>query len=422
MAGETDVVFSLVLLKGVCIMRVSGTLIGSICAAALALVLAGCGQQQNSAQAQEQRPAPEAMVTTLAPQRVEIVSELPGRTSPYRVAEVRPQVTGVVRKRLFTEGGEVRVDQQLYEIDPARYHAAYDSARASLARAQSTLNSAKVLAERYRTLIEARAVSKQQYDDAVASQQQAEADVASAKAAIETAGINLVYTKVLAPISGRVGRSTVTEGALVTSDQTSALATVQQLDPIYVDVTQSTTQLLRLQRELANGQLQSAGADQAMVKLLFDDGTEYSRPGKLLFSEVTVDQGTGSVTMRAVFPNPQRQLLPGMFVHARLVEGVSEQALLVPQQGVSRNQRGEPTALVVGQDNKVEMRVLKVDRAIGDKWLVLDGVKAGDKVVVEGLQKARPGTVVRAVEANKSSGEAPQEQPTPGERKLTQRQ
>jgi len=422
MAGETDVVFSLVLLKGVCIMRVSGTLIGSICAAALALVLAGCGQQQNSAQAQEQRPAPEAMVTTLAPQRVEIVSELPGRTSPYRVAEVRPQVTGVVRKRLFTEGGEVRVDQQLYEIDPARYHAAYDSARASLARAQSTLNSAKVLAERYRTLIEARAVSKQQYDDAVASQQQAEADVASAKAAIETAGINLVYTKVLAPISGRVGRSTVTEGALVTSDQTSALATVQQLDPIYVDVTQSTTQLLRLQRELANGQLQSAGADQAMVKLLFDDGTEYSRPGKLLFSEVTVDQGTGSVTMRAVFPNPQRQLLPGMFVHARLVEGVSEQALLVPQQGVSRNQRGEPTALVVGQDNKVEMRVLKVDRAIGDKWLVLDGVKAGDKVVVEGLQKARPGTVVRAVEANKSSGEAPQEQPNPGERKLTQRQ
>jgi len=274
MDGETDVVFSLVLLKGVCIMRVNGTLIGSICAAALALVLAGCGQQQNSAQAQEQRPAPEAMVTTLAPQRVEIVSELPGRTSPYRVAEVRPQVTGVVRKRLFTEGGEVRVDQQPYEIDPARYHAAYDSARASLARAQSTLNSAKVLAERYRTLIEARAVSKQQYDDAVASQQQAEADVASAKAAIETAGINLVYTKVLAPISGRVGRSTVTEGALVTSDQTSALATVQQLDPIYVDVTQSTTQLLRLQRELANGQLQSAGADQAMVKLLFDDGTE----------------------------------------------------------------------------------------------------------------------------------------------------
>ena len=403
-------------------MRVSGTLIGSICAVALALVLAGCGQQQNSAQAQEQRSAPEAVVTTLAPQRVEIVSELPGRTAPYRVAEVRPQVTGVVLKRLFTEGGEVRADQQLYEIDPASYQAAYDSARASLARAQAVLNSAKLLAERYRTLIEARAVSTQQYDDAVASQQQAEADVASAKAAIETAGINLVYTKVLAPISGRVGRSTVTEGALVTSDQTSALATVQQLDPIYVDVTQSTTQLLRLQRELENGQLQSAVADQATVKLVFDDGTEYSRPGKLLFSEVTVDQGTGSVTLRAVFPNPQHQLLPGMFVHARLVEGVSEQALLVPQQGVSRNQRGEPTALVVGQDNKVELRVLKVDRAIGDKWLVLDGVKAGDKVVVEGLQKARPGTVVRAVEANKSSGESPQEQANPGERKLTQRQ
>jgi len=405
-------------------MRVRGTLIGTICAAALALVLAGCGQQQSSAQAKEQRPAPEATVTTLVAQRVEIVSELPGRTAPYRVAEVRPQVTGVVLKRLFTEGGEVRADQQLYEINPASYQAAYDSARASLARAQAALNSSKLLAERYRTLIEARAVSKQQYDDAIASQQQAEADVASAKAAIETAGINLVYTKVLAPISGRVGRSTVTEGALVTSDQTSALATVQQLDPIYVDVTQSTTQLLRLQRELANGQLQSAGAEQATVKLVFDDGTEYSRPGKLLFSEVTVDHGTGSVTMRAVFPNPQRQLLPGMFVHARLVEGVSEQALLVPQQGVSRNQRGEPTALVVGQDNKVEMRVLKIDRAIGDKWLVLDGVKAGDKVVVEGLQKARPGTVVRAVEVNKFSGESPQEQPNPNprERKLTQRQ
>ncbi len=403
-------------------MRVRGPLIGAICAAALTLVLAGCGQQQNNAHAQEQRTVPETMVTTLAPQRVEIVSELPGRTAPYRVAEVRPQVTGVVLKRLFTEGGEVRADQQLYEINPASYQAAYDSARASLARAQAALNSAKLLAERYRTLIEARAVSKQQYDDAVASQQQAEADVASAKAAIETAGINLVYTKVLAPISGRVGRSTVTEGALVTSDQTAALATVQQLDPIYVDVNQSTTQLLRLQRELAKGQLQSAGAHQATVRLVFDDGTEYSQPGKLLFSEVTVDQGTGSVTMRAVFPNPQHQLLPGMFVHARLVEGVSEQALLVPQQGVSRNQRGEPTALVVGQDNKVEMRVLKVDRAIGDKWLVLDGVKDGDKVVVEGLQKARPGTVVRAVEATKLSSEAPQEQTNPGERKLTQRQ
>ena len=404
-------------------MRVSCIPMGSICAATavLVLVLAGCGQQQNSAHAQEQRSVPEAVVTTLAPQRVEILSELPGRTTPYRVAEVRPQVTGVVLKRLFTEGGEVRADQQLYQINPASYQAAYDSARASLARAQAALNYAQLLTERYRRLIEAHAVSKQQYDDAIASQQQAEADIASAKAAIETARINLIYTKVLAPISGRVGRSTVTEGALVTSNQTAALATVQQLDPIYVDVTQSTTQLLRLQRELAKGQLQSADANQATVKLVFDDGTEYSQPGKLLFSEVTVDQGTGSVTMRAVFPNPQRQLLPGMFVHARLVEGVSEQALLVPQRGVSRNQRGEPTALVVGQDSKVEMRVLKVDRAIGDKWLVLEGVKAGDKVVVEGLQKARPGMMVRAVEASNLGNEVPQDQPTPGERKLTQR-
>lgn len=405
-------------------MRVNSILTGSICAGAvvLAIVLAGCGQQQKSAQAQGHGAVPEATVTILAPQRVEIVSELPGRTAPYRVAEVRPQVTGVVLKRLFTEGSEVRADQQLYQINPASYQAAYDSARASLARAQAALNSARLLAERYRTLIEAHAISKQQYDDAVASQQQAEADVASAKAAIETARINLVYTKVLAPISGRVGRSTVTEGALLTSDQTAALATVQQLDPIYVDVTQSTTQLLRLQRELANGQLQSADANGATVKLVFDDGSEYSHPGKLLFSEVTVDQGTGSVTLRAVFPNPQRQLLPGMFVHARLVEGVNEQALLVPQQGVARNQRGEPTALVVGQDNKVEMRALTVDRAIGDKWLVLDGVKAGDKVVVEGLQKVKPGVVVRAVESTRFANEAPQQQRAAGELKLTQRQ
>jgi membrane fusion protein (multidrug efflux system) len=256
-----------------------------------------------------------------------------------------------------------------------------------------------LLAERYRSLISAAAISRQQLDDAAAAEGQARADVALATAAVESAHINLVYTRVLSPITGRVGRSAFTEGALVTASQANSLATVQQLDPIYVDVTQSTTQLLQLQRALASGELRGADANQALVKLTLEDGSEYAQPGKLLFSETTVDQSTGSVTLRAVFPNPKRQLLPGMFVHARLVEGVNASALLVPQQGVARNSQGRPTALVVDATGKVELRKLEIDRAIGDQWLVLAGLKAGDQVIVEGVQKARPGGVVHAIEA-----------------------
>lgn len=373
-----------------------------ICSSALVLALMGCDQGQQSGKTAAP-PTPEVGVVTLAPQSVAITTELPGRTTPYRVADVRPQVGGVILKRLFTEGAEVKAGQQLYQIDPATFEASYASAQATLARAEATQKSARLKAERYKSLVEASAVGKQDYDDAVAAAGQADADVASGKAGLETARINLVYTKVLAPISGRVGRSSVTEGALVTTGQATSLATVQQLDPIYVDVTQSSTDILRLRRELADGRLQKAADGQAVARLILEDGSEYPEVGKLLFSEVTVDTGTGSVTLRAVFPNPKRLLLPGMFVHARLEEGVSDNTLLVPQQGVSRNQRGEPTALVIGADDKVEMRVLKVDHTIGDKWLVTDGLKAGDRVIVEGLQKVRPGAPVRAVPAGNTA-------------------
>lgn len=366
---------------------------------AASVLLGGCGSHESAPpQAATPPPMQEVGVVTLAAQRVAITSELPGRTTPYRIADVRPQVSGIILKRMFDEGADVKEGQQLYQIDPATYQAAYDSAKASLERAQATLTTAKLLAERYKPLVEAKAVSKQDYDNAVASQQQAEADIASANAALETAHINLVYTKVLAPISGRIGRSMVTEGALVTAQQATALATVQQLDPIYVDVTQASVELLRLRKELAAGHLKSVGTNQVEAELILEDGSEYGDVGRLEFSEVTVDAGTGSVTMRAVFPNSKGNLLPGMFVHARIEEGVNEQAILVPQEGVTRNQRGEPTALVVGEGNKVELRALKTERTIGDKWLIVDGVKAGDRVIVEGLQKAAPGAEVKVVE------------------------
>ena len=293
-----------------------------------------------------------------------LTTELPGRTSPFRVAEVRPQVNGIVQKRLYTEGGDVKAGQQLYQIDPALYQATLDSQKAALARAQAQQKTAALLVERYKPLVATRAVSQQTYDNAVASRDQAAADVLSAKAALDTARINLVYTKVLSPIDGIIGRSSMTEGALVTANQAAALAAVQQIDPMYVDVTQSSVQLLRLQEALASGQLTRADGEQsAVVTLTLEDGTQYKQQGKLQFSEVTVDPGTGSVTLRAVFPNPDRRLLPGMFVRARLVDGVASQGLLVPQRGVTRNQRGEPTAMVVNAENKVELRTLKTDRA-----------------------------------------------------------
>jgi len=339
-------------------------------------------------------PPPEVAVLTLRTQPVVIVTELPGRTTAFRVAEVRPQVNGVILKRLFIEGSQVKAGQQLYQIDPAPFQASYESARAALERAQAAATSSRLLAQRYKPLSEARAVSQQDYDNAVAAQDQAAADVASARAALETARINLAYTRMFAPISGRTGRSSVTEGALVSANQATALVVIQQLDPIYVDATQASTVLLHLQRAFSEGQLKKAGEAQAEAKLILEDTSPYPLTGKLQFTEVTVDSGTGSVTLRAVFPNPQGILLPGMFVRERLEEGVNEKGLLIPQRAVGHNSRGEATVTVVGADNKAAVRVVKTDRAIGDQWLVSEGVAPGDKVITVGIQAVRPGSVV----------------------------
>jgi len=363
----------------------------------LAAALTSCGKREEQDHAGPP-PKPEVEVVVLHTEPVSLTTELPGRTSAFRVAEVRPQVSGVLLKRLFTEGDEVKEGQQLYQIDPAYYQANLASAQASLLRAEASAAVAQATVDRFRPLVSAAAVSRQDLDNAVATLKQGQADVASAQAAIKTAEINLAYTKVISPISGRSGRSSVTEGALVTANQTASLVTVTQLDPIYVDVTQPSSTILRLRRELAAGQIKSAGDNQAMVELTLEDGTSYEQQGKLQFSEVTVDQGTGSVTLRALFPNDQDVLLPGMFVRATLEEGIRQHCILAPQQGVTHNERGEPTALVVGQDGKVELRALTTDRAIGDKWLVTKGLNDGDRLIVKGLQMARPGAEVAAKE------------------------
>jgi membrane fusion protein, multidrug efflux system len=344
------------------------------------------------------KPTPEVGVLTLRAQAVSIVTELPGRAVAYRIAEVRPQINGVILKRLFIEGSQVKAGQQLYLIDPAPFQASLESAQAAFSRATAASTSTRLLAQRYKPLAEARAVSRQDYDNAVASQDQAAADVASAKAAVDSARINLTYTKVLAPIGGRTGRSAVTEGALVAANQSAALVVIQQLDPIYIDVNQASSVLLRLQRSLANGQLKRAGHAAAEAKLTLEDGTPYPLPGKLQFAEVTVDSGTGSVTLRAVFPNPQDILLPGMFVRELLEEGVNEHGILVPQRAVAHDARGEATVTVVGSDDKAVVRTVKTDRAVGDHWLVSDGVAAGDRVIMLGIQRVQPGNTVHAHE------------------------
>jgi membrane fusion protein (multidrug efflux system) len=363
----------------------------------VAAILAGCGKEDEQKQAGP-APKPEVEVVVLHAQPVSLTTELSGRTTAFRIAEVRPQVSGVLLKRLFTEGDEVKEGQQLYQIDPAYYQASLASAQASRLHAEASVAVAQATVDRYRPLVSAAAVSRQDLDNAVATLKQGQADVASAQAAIKTAEINLAYTKVVSPISGRTGRSSVTEGALVTANQTASLVTVTQLDPIYVDVTQPSSTILRLRRELAAGQIKSAGDNQAAVELTLEDDTSYEQQGKLQFSEVTVDQGTGSVTLRALFPNDQGVLLPGMFVRATLEEGIRQDGILAPQQGVTHNERGEPTALVVGPDGKVELRVLTTDRAIGEKWLVTKGLNDGDRLIVKGVQLARPGGEVAAKE------------------------
>jgi membrane fusion protein (multidrug efflux system) len=367
------------------------------------VLLAGCGKQEAGPP-----PPVEVSVITLQPHSVDIVNQLPGRTSAFRAAEVRPQVSGIVQKRYFTEGGEVKAGEPLFQIDAASYRATLGSAQAALVRAEARLVSAKLLEERYAPLIAANAVSEQENDDAIAARAAAEADVASAKAQVDTARINVVYTQVRSPISGRIGRAMVTEGALVTSEQETPIAMVQQLDPIYVDITQSSTEMLRLQRQLTSGELSKDDRNQAEVALTLEDGSEYPEHGRLQFAEVSVDPGTGSVVLRAEFPNPKRVLLPGMFVRARLTQGTRQAALLVPQRGVSRNQRGDATVMVVGEDNKVSERVVKADRVIADNWLITQGLEAGERVVVDGLQKIRSGVLVKAVDAEQPGTSAAQ--------------
>ncbi len=361
------------------------------------VVLLGCSKKAD-------KPAPRPMgpvevgVVTIAAQPIKLEKELPGRTSAVRVAEVRARVNGIVQKRLFDEGSDVKENQPLFRIDPAPYTATLDAAKAQVARGEATVAAARSLADRYQKLIEGNAVSKQELDDAVAKLKTAEADLAAARAAVKRASIDVGYTTVTAPLSGRIGRAEVTEGAYVQAQSATLLATIQQIDQLYVDLTWSSTEAMRLRRAVESGELKTESG-QAKVVLILEDGREYGEPGTLQFADVTVDATTGSISLRAVFPNPRRELLPGMFVRARIEEGTQPNALLVPQRAVSRDQAGRPYALVVTAANKVERRPLATDREVGDAWLVTSGIAAGDRVIVEGLQKVRPGADVTAVPA-----------------------
>lgn len=363
------------------------------------LALTGCNEKESQKSAPQ---APDVGVVTLKSEPLQITNELPGRTSAYRIAEVRPQVNGIILKRNFTEGSDVQAGISLYQIDPAPYQAVYNSANGDLVKAKANANMAQLTVKRYQKLLGTQYISQQDYDQAVADAQQANAAVVAAKAALESARINLAYTKMTSPISGRTGMSSVTEGALVTSGQANALVTVQQIDPIYVDVTQSSSEFLRLKQELADGKLKQENG-QAKVKLVTNDGIAYKQEGTLEFSEVTVDPSTGSITLRAVFPNPDKSLLPGMFVRAELEEGINPTAILVPQQGITRTPRGEASALIVDKDNKVEVRQLTTGAAIGNKWLVTTGLQDGDRVIISGLQKIKPGIQVNAQEVADSN-------------------
>ncbi|TCV94428.1 efflux RND transporter periplasmic adaptor subunit [Biostraticola tofi] len=372
-------------------------------------VIAGCDNKQ-AGQTGAQQQAPEVSVVTIKKESLNVTTDLPGRTAAFRIAEVRPQVSGIILKRNFVEGADVEAGSSLYQIDPATYKASYDSAKGDLAQAEANAGIARVTVDRYKKLISTNYVSKQDYDQAVATMRQNDAAVLAAKASVETARINLAYTRVQAPISGRIGKSAFTEGALVSNGQADAMATIQQLDPIYVDVTQSSNEFLRLKEELEKGTMKQKDG-KATVRLLTEDGKEFQQTGTLEFSDVTVDETTGSITLRAIFPNPQHSLLPGMFVRARLEEGINDSAILVPQQGITRTPRGEATAMIVGQDNKVAVHILTAQQAIGDKWLVTAGLKEGDRVIVSGLQKVKPGVQVNAREMTEEQKKPEQPQP-----------
>jgi len=368
---------------------------GLATAAMLAVALAACSRTPapgNPAQ------VPQVSVVTVHRGTVPVTTELPGRTSPYLVAQVRARVDGIVQKRDFTEGGEVTASQRLYQIDPAPYQASLDSATASLQKATANLAATAAQAERYKVLVAANAVSQQDYDNAVASEGQAAADVATGKAAVATARINLGYTSVTSPITGRIGPSLVTQGAYVQASAATLMATVQQIDPVYVDLNQASVEGLRLRGDVASGRLKLSGPNRAKVTLFLEDGTQYSEAGSLQFTDITVDQSTGSVIVRAIFPNPRFVLLPGMFVRARIEEGVDDTALLVPEVGVTHDPNGQATALVVGPDNKVTVHTLQLRGTSGNQWIVSDGLKDGDRVIVAGLQRVQPGAMVEAAE------------------------
>ena len=392
-------------------MRVERVPFRLISAATAAVLLAACGPKQSAPPQQ----TPEVGVVTVQPTAVPVVTELPGRTSAFLVAQVRARVDGIVLRREFTEGSQVQAGQRLYKIDPAPYIATLNNAKATLAKAQANLVSTTAQANRFKVLVAANAVSKQDYDNAVASEGQAAADVAAGKAAVDTAQINLGYTDVVSPVSGQVGISQVTPGAYVQASAATLMATVQTLDPVYVDLTQSSLDGLKLRRDMQEGRLKTTGPDAAKVSLILEDGRTYSEKGKLQFTDVTVDQGTGSVTVRAIFKNADKVLLPGMFVRARIEEGVNDSALVVPQVGITHDQKGQPTALVVGNDNKVVLRQLVTSGTYGSNWVVESGLNPGDRVIVQGTDKAKPGMQVKAVAAQlpatPASGAAAQSAP-----------
>ena len=355
---------------------------------ALTLALSACGKEQPAAP-----PAPTVGVVTLTTESAALTNELPGRIAALETADVRPQITGVIRRRLFTEGSNVQAGQLLYEIEDSPYRAAVAQAKGSLAVANATINSTALQAQRYKDLIAINAVSKQQYDDAAAAAQQARANVAAQQGALQAAQVNQNFTRIRAPISGRIGRSLFTPGALVSASQTDALAVISRTDTVYVDVTQSAAQIVDLKQAMASGGVSEA--EGARIQLILPNGSVYPIEGQLKFADVTVDPSSGSVILRATFPNPNGLLLPGMYVRAKLVEGLRQNVILAPQQGVTRDPRGRATAMVVGKDNKVEMRQLEVDRTVGDKWIVTKGLNVGDRLIVEGLVNLRPGTVVK---------------------------
>lgn len=370
----------------------------------LTVMLTGCG---NNSGAPPQMPPQQVTVVTLKAQPVTLTRELPGRTTAYLVAEVRPQVTGIVKRRLFTEGGQVTAGQVLYELDDAVYRAAFNSAQANLSKAKATLEAARQNATRSAELVKIDAVSAQDNENAVAAFRQAEADVAGNEAALQSTRVNLDYARITAPISGRIGKSAITAGALVTANQSDALATIQQLDPIYVDVTQSSSEWLQLKQEIDAGRLQSGG-NGAAAKILLENGSTYQQTGKVQFADVTVDEATGSFLLRVLVPNARNTLMPGMYAKAVISEGTLNQGLLAPQQAITRTPKGDASALIVAADGKVAQRAIKVSRTIGDQWLVDEGLNDGDRVIVEGIQKVRPGMPVQAVERDAATPAANQ--------------